>query len=848
MLAHLERIKRIYNQGPGKMKLRSILLILSLLAFLSASTGGVLYFSALNDSAFKEAERQAESRLDIITKNLSSFLSENIKPVKTMAGLPAIGRALVSGDDASIQSANEMLDHFNETLDTDVCYLMDRAGETIASSNRRAPDSFVGQNFAFRPYFRQAIGGIPSTYLALGTASGKRGAYFSHPVYAGDPKLAAGVAVIKASVELIEKELSPPQEETVLVIDPHGVIFISNRPGWLYQLFWPESSDINQQLRNSLQFGTGPWKWIGLSADGPRHVIDKSGKRFQIHREELENYPGWQVIHLRSFKAISKAVYDPLKRITGPIVMSLCVLIGAAVFLLYKKASQEIRHRRSIAAALRESEARYRSLYHHTPAMLHSIDTNGCIVSVSNYWSEVMGYQPQEVIGCRLTGFFTDESRRLAEENAFPEFFRTGFAKDVPYQFIKKNGEIIDVLLSAIADRNRRGEIIRTLAVSIDVTERKRAELALQRAKEALSQYSKDLERQVRNRTREVHSILKYTPSVVYIKDRNGRYILVNSRYEELFGVKNEDIRGQTDDAVLPGPVAEQFQASDFKVLSEKRPHQGDEIVPQPDGLHTYLAVKFPIYDESGAINGVCGILNDITAVKKAQDQLRRLSGSIMANQEKERSAIARELHDELGQVLTALRMEAIWIHERLRKTDPKAAQRTLTMCRLIDKNIEDVRGLAFRLRPGVLDDLGLVDALEWYTSDFEKRTEITCIFDHSNVPAIKDAVATAAYRITQEALTNVARHALASKVEVRLNARHGALNLTVADDGRGFNALRLSESDGLGVAGMRERAALVGGNLAVHSQPQKGTMVYFKVSLNGGEGNSDSDKGTAGR
>ncbi len=830
------------------MKLRSILFILSLLAFLSASTGGLLYYSALNDSAFQEAERQAESRLDMITKNLSSFLSENIKPVRTMAGMPVLGRAAVSRDDAALQSANEMLDHFHTTLDIDVCYLMDRAGETIASSNRQAPDSFVGQNFAFRPYFQQAIRGIPATYLALGTASGKRGAYFSHPVYAGDPAIPAAVVVIKASVELIERELSPPEEETVLVIDPHGVIFISNRPEWLYQLFWPESSDIIKQLKDSLQFGTGPWKWIGLSADGPRHVIDKSGQRFQIYRKELENYPGWQVIHLRSFKAISKAVYDPLKRITGPIVISLCVLIGAAVFLLYQKASQEISHRRSIAAALRESEQRYRSLYHHTPAMLHSIDTNGCIVSVSNYWSEVMGYQPAEVIGRRLTGFFTDESRRFAEENAFPEFFRTGFVKDLPYQFIKKNGEIIDVLLSAIADRNRQGQIIRTLAVSIDVTERKRAEQALQLAKEALSQYSKDLERQVRNRTREVHSILKYTPSVVYIKDKKGRYILVNSRYEELFGVKNEDIIGKTDDEVMPKPVAEQFQASDFKVLSEKRAHQVDEIVPQPDGLHTYLAVKFPIYDESGAISGICGILNDITAVKKAQDQLRRLSGSIMANQEKERSAIARELHDELGQVLTALRMEAIWIQERLQKTDPKAAQRALTMCQLIDKNIEDVRGLAFRLRPGVLDDLGLVDALEWYTSDFEKRTEITCIFDHSNVPGIKDAVATAAYRITQEALTNVARHASAGKVDVRLNARNGTLNLTVADDGRGFNALRLSESDGLGVAGMRERATLVGGSLEVHSQPQKGTRVHFKVSLNEGGRRSDIDQGTAGR
>jgi len=155
-------------------------------------------------------------------------------------------------------------------------------------------------------------------------------------------------------------------------------------------------------------------------------------------------------------------------------------------------------------------------------------------------------------------------------------------------------------------------------------------------------------------------------------------------------------------------------------------------------------------------------------------------------------------------------------------------------MCKLIDKNIEDVRGMAFRLRPGVLDDLGLVDALDWYTTDFERRTEITCVFEHDNVPPLNETVATAAYRITQEALTNVARHAFASRVDVVLKAQNGTLTLAVVDDGRGFYSLDLSESEGLGVAGMRERAALVGGILEVHSQPQKGTQVCFKVSIDG--------------
>jgi PAS domain S-box-containing protein len=815
------------------MKLRLILLVLSLLAFLSASTGGYLYYSALEKSAFKEAERQAVARVRTIQKNLSSFLSENIKPVGALAGIKELSQILRRPDDPiALQNANSILDHFNKTLNADVCYLMNIEGDTIASSNRDAPDSFVGQNFDFRPYFQQAILGAPATYLALGITSKRRGAYYSHPVFANGRIAPTGVAVIKASIELVEKELDTANDEIVLVTDPQGIIFISNQKNWLYQSLNELSSEQESRIAHSIQFGKGPWDWAGIRAKGEKHVVDGSGNDYLIHQIELDNYPGWRVRHLRSFKAVSKTVSDPLIRITGPLILALCVLIGLSVFLLYKKASVEIFKRQSAEKALRESEARYRGLYHHTPAMLHSIDVSGRIVSVSDYWSEVLGFQREEVIGRPLTSFFTEESRRYAEEKVFKEFFKTGFIKDVPYQFVTKNKEIIDILLSAIADRDDRGNISRTLAVSIDVTERKRAEEALKHAKDELSRYSQDLERQVRNRTHEIHSILRYTPAVVYMKNKAGRYILVNSRFEELFEVKNETVKGKTDADVLSKEVAAQFQASDLKVLRSSRFYQENEHILQADGLHTYLCVKFPIYDESGAISGVCGILTDITALKKAQDQLRRLSAGIMANQEKERSAIARELHDELGQVLTALRMDSVWMQERLKNSDAKASERALTMCRLIDKNIEDVRGLAIRLRPGVLDDLGLVDALEWYTTDFERRTEITCVFEYDNVPPLSETVATAAYRITQEAITNVARHAFASRVEVELKVQNGILTLTIADNGQGFNSLVLSNSEGLGVAGMRERAVLVNGSLEVHSQPVKGTRVSFRVPI----------------
>jgi len=713
------------------MKLRLILLVLSLLAFLSASTGGYLYYSSIKESAFKEAERQAVARIQIIKKNLSAYLSENRKPVRALAGMKELRQVLIQPTDLNAMvNANAVLDHFNETLDTEVCYLMTREGDTIASSNRNARDSFVGKNFDFRPYFQKAIRGTPATYLALGTTSGRRGAYYSHPIPGDGPDAFAGVVVIKASIEQVEKELVAAPDEIVLVTDPQGIVFISNRKNWLYHSLSALTPEQKSRIEDSIQFGHGPWIWTGLKIKSEKYAVDSSGVEYLMHRMALGHYSGWKIIHLRSLKAISKTVSDPLFSIAGPLILALCVLIGLSVFFLYRKASVEIRMRQSAQKALRDSEARYRRLYHHTPAMLHSIDTNGRIVSVSDYWSEVMGYRRDEVIGRRLTAFFSESSRRFAEEKVFPEFFKTGFIQDVPYQFVRKDGQAIDVLLSAIADRDEQGQMIRTLAVSIDVTERKRAEEALKLAKEELSRYSKDLERQVQSRTREIHS--------------------------------------------------------------------------------------------------------NITALKKAQDQLRRLSAGIMASQEKERSAIARELHDELGQVLTALRMDSVWIHERLKGLDAEASERALAMCQLIDKNIEDVRGMAFRLRPGVLDDLGLVDALDWYTTDFERRTEITCVFEYDKVPSLSETMATAAYRITQEAMTNVARHAFASRVEVVLKARNGTLKLAVVDDGRGFNPLELSDSEGLGVAGMRERAGLVGGTLEVDSQADKGTRVLFTVPVDG--------------
>ncbi len=703
------------------MKLRLILIVLSLLAFLSASAGGLFSYNSLKKVSFQEAERKAAVRLTLINKNISSFLSENVKPVKTLARMEMFHKLLTNPDQAAQKGSEDILDLFQSSLAVDVCYIMNSEGTTVATSNRNAPDSFMNKNFGFRPYFTNAIQGEGATYLALGTTSGKRGGYYSYPIFDKSKKNILGVAVIKTSIELIEKELVPLDDETILVTDPYGVIFISNRDDWIYHTVEQLSSEVINDIAESRQFGKGPWNWVGLEVTDIDRCRDAQNKHYLMYTSYLEGYSGWQVYYLRDMQTIYQTVSSPLLRITGHLLLTLSILIGISVFFLYQKASREIKKRKEAQKALKISDQRYRSLYNDTPAMLHSIDPSGRLISVSKHWLASMGYTREEVIGKKITRFYTEESRKYAEESAIPNFFKKGILRDIPYQFIKKDGAVIDILLSAIGIRDNDGNLIRSMAVSLDITQRKKAEELLQKAKEELSKYSLELEQKVAQRTEEI---------------------------------------------------------------------------------------------------------------SMARDLLRRLSASVMNSQEIERAAIARELHDELGQVLTALRLDAAWLRNHLEGKHSKCEDRIQDMCKLIDHSIDDVRSMAFRLRPGVLDDLGLVEALEIYTADFEQRSDITTVFQHKNVPTVDSTISTAAYRIAQEALTNIARHSRANHVEISLKYTDNILDLSIVDNGQGFPVEELPESSGLGLAGMRERAILAGGELIVESSVDRGTTICFQVAV----------------
>jgi signal transduction histidine kinase len=210
---------------------------------------------------------------------------------------------------------------------------------------------------------------------------------------------------------------------------------------------------------------------------------------------------------------------------------------------------------------------------------------------------------------------------------------------------------------------------------------------------------------------------------------------------------------------------------------------------------------------------------------------LRELTHRLQSVREEEQSRMAREIHDQLGQLVTAVRMDVVNIQRKLVRSNPEAAARLAEMTLLLDTAAGIVRRIAGELRPALLEDLGLAAALEWMARDFTERWAVPVRVDvHANLPVLDLSVATGLFRVAQEALTNVARHARASAVTIHVRNTGAGIRLDVSDDGVGFDPAGHGLT--LGVLGMRERAALLGGGMHLTSAPGSGTCVSVTVPL----------------
>ncbi len=218
--------------------------------------------------------------------------------------------------------------------------------------------------------------------------------------------------------------------------------------------------------------------------------------------------------------------------------------------------------------------------------------------------------------------------------------------------------------------------------------------------------------------------------------------------------------------------------------------------------------------------------------LRRSYDQLRALTGHLRFVREEERTRIAREVHDELGQALTGLKLDLAWLHGKL--TGERALRRKVkAMSAHVDLTIHTVRRIATELRPGVLDNLGLAAAIEWQTADFQERTGIRCKVKIDVRDSIWDReFSTMCFRVFQETLTNIARHAKATRVEVILAQIDQELVMTVRDNGRGISEKEVVHARSIGIIGMRERVAQVGGQVFFFGVPSRGTTVTMRVPM----------------
>jgi signal transduction histidine kinase len=200
---------------------------------------------------------------------------------------------------------------------------------------------------------------------------------------------------------------------------------------------------------------------------------------------------------------------------------------------------------------------------------------------------------------------------------------------------------------------------------------------------------------------------------------------------------------------------------------------------------------------------------------------------------EEERTRISREIHDELGQSLTALKMDLSWLVKRLGKEQKPLLEKAGLMSKLIDMNIQTVKRISTELRPGLLDDLGIAAALEWQAEEFKERTGIQCAVsvDPEDI-ALDRNRSTTIFRVFQETLTNVVRHADATKVKISLKQNNGDLILQVRDNGKGITEKQISSPKSIGLIGMRERVTFLGGKLKITGDRKKGTTVTVSIPV----------------
>ena len=361
-------------------------------------------------------------------------------------------------------------------------------------------------------------------------------------------------------------------------------------------------------------------------------------------------------------------------------------------------------------------------------------------------------------------------------------------------------------------------------------------------------------EREAKRANMELKQIFDTAADAMRVVDSDFNTVRVNETFVALSGTTKEEAIGSKCYEVFRGPLCHTKDCPLVCILENNRRVEHDVEKTRKDGNKIPCIVSAtPFRGPEGHIIGIVEDFKNISERKKSEqaliqshERLRELTSHLQVVREDERALIAREIHDELGQALTALKMDVHWLRKRLSGEKQGLIDKADAMSGLIDSTVYSVRRICAELRPRLLDDFGLSAAIEWEAEEFAKRTDIECeIHSDPEDMTLSHEISTAIFRIFQEALTNIARHANATRVEILLKRNHGRVRMIVRDDGKGINEQEIQNPKSFGIRGIRERVNYLGGKLYILGSGN-GTAVDVVIPLDS-EGGPD-DKDTCGR
>lgn len=448
-------------------------------------------------------------------------------------------------------------------------------------------------------------------------------------------------------------------------------------------------------------------------------------------------------------------------------------------------------------------------LVDHLPVVLWSTDTELRLTSTRGGGLTADGLQAEGLAGKTIEEAFDDRGEAAAAVAAHRSALR-GTAAIYEATF---RGRVFAARVEPLTDG--RGRIKGVVGFAFDVTDRRRAEAALRESE-----------------TRFATAFHANPAPLVMTRLDDGRVLDANAAFLRLLDRPRADVVGRTTIAL--GVIEAERRAAVVRLLRDTG--SAGEValaIRRPDNTPRDVALSLVRIDLGGE-PCTLGIYRDVTENKRADEQLRASRAALRSLatrqqnvREDERARIAREIHDSLGQALTAFKLDLAAARQAAARGAPEVADRLAGTARMVDDLVKGVRRIATELRPPILDALGLPAAIEWLAHDFARRTGIAC---RTTVRAVAGEVgadlATALFRIMQESLTNVSRHAGAAHVDVELSVSGEVVTLEVRDDGCGITEAGATGPGSLGILGMRERAAALGGVLEVGPQSAGGTRV----------------------